>query len=589
MGEAALGLLASLVLGPLLLVVAYRLIELSGETALGHEELLRFAFSPLGAAALLLIASGWLALAFIEYSGLIVLADAAMRGRPFSLPETIARVLSAAPRLSALAGTCIVLTLASALPFAALAGAVYWLLLSQADINYYLTEQPPRYWVALGIGVLLAAGFLIVSGWLLVRWALAVPACVLDRQGYWSAARTSAQFVHGRAIRIVTVFVLWQLLRFLALAVVAWALNRLGDMLLAGFAERLPLVVWSTLGWLLVEAVAVQILAALFAIALAAWIAHEYEQARAGQGTLSQEAGISPRLSDSPQPPTARARAILTATVLLAPAIGMGSSLLLAHEWIDHRPAQVTAHRAGSKNAPENSLTALQASIAAGADYVEIDVQQTVDGHVVLLHDRDLRRVTADPRDLHTVTLAELAPLRLRDARGPSDEHIPTLAEFIAACGDSMRINIELKDFGHSSNLAPAVSEVLQAKDFTQRAIVSSFARAPLAQLKQAEPQLRVGAIMSAVQGDPTRLPVDFLSLNHRLVTADLVRRAHRRGMEVHAWTVNDQATAVRLLELGCDNILTSDPVLMRKVVDQFNALSDIERLLLRLRRAVRG
>ena len=62
------------------------------------------------------------------------------------------------------------------------------------------------------------------------------------------------------------------------------------------------------------------------------------------------------------------------------------------------------------------------------------------------------------------------------------------------------------------------------------RTIVSSFDLAPLAELRRQEPRVPVGAILSAAAGDPTRLPVDFLSLNHRLITASLVRRARRRA-----------------------------------------------------------
>ena len=211
-------------------------------------------------------------------------------------------------------------------------------------------------------------------------------------------------------------------------------------------------------------------------------------------------------------------------------------------------------------------------------------MQQTADGHVVLLHDRDLRRVTGDPRILTDVTLADLDSLRLRDSSGPTDEHIPTLAEFIAACDDRIRLNVELKDFGSSPNLALAVLDVLRRHRFTDRAVVSCFQLPPLLEIKQSESKLPVGIIVSAVQGDLTRMPVDFLSLNQRLVRGGLVRRAHRRNMEVHAWTVNRRESTLRLLDLGCDNLITSDPELMREIVDWYAGLGDAQRLLMRLR-----
>ncbi len=278
----------------------------------------------------------------------------------------------------------------------------------------------------------------------------------------------------------------------------------------------------------------------------------------------------------------------LIAIAIVGPLASLAYALAFARQFVEHRPTGVTAHRAGPKSAPENSLAALRLSLAARADFVEIDVQQTADGEVVLLHDRDLRRVTGDPRELSTVSLAELEDLRLRSAGTATDEGIPTLAAFLGACDDKLRLNIELKDFARTPDLARAVVDVLRRQDFTARARVSCFRLPPLAEVRRLEPAVPIGMILSASTGDITRLPVDFLSLNQRLVRADLVRRAHRRGLEVHAWTVNDRETALRLLDLGCDNLITSDPALVREVVDWYAGLGDTQRMLLRLRRWIR-
>lgn len=97
-----------------------------------------------------------------------------------------------------------------------------------------------------------------------------------------------------------------------------------------------------------------------------------------------------------------------------------------------------------------------------------------------------------------------------------------------------------------------------------------------------------MGVILTAGKGDLARLPVNFLSLNQRLVSTNLVRRAHRRGLQVHAWTVNDRDQALRLMDLGCDKLITSNPALMREIVDWYTQLGDVERMLMRLRRWMR-
>ena len=394
--------------------------------------------------------------------------------------------------------------------------------------------------------------------------------------------------MRGRARRLLFLFVCWQLLKYVvALATIA-GLDQFNQSLFAAFASRLPLLVWSTAALLLVDTIVLQLIGATFAIGTAGLIAREYELARSSEPGVWTALPSSRLAEETPTRPARLVRAVVVSIAILGPVASAFQAVMLASGFIDHRPARVTGHRAGSKAAPENSLAALRLSIEAGADYVEIDAQQTADGHVVLLHDRDLRRVTGDGRDLHTVNLADLDALRLRDGDQVSGERIPTLAQFIEACDGRIRLNVELKDFGHSPRLAAAVLDVLREHEFTRRAVVSCFQLPPLREIKAAEPELPIGMILSAVQGDVTRLPVNFLSLNHRLVRADLVRRAHERGMEVHVWTVNEREMALRLLDLGCDNLITSDPKLIREVVDWYAGLGDTERMLLRLRRWMR-
>jgi glycerophosphoryl diester phosphodiesterase len=336
---------------------------------------------------------------------------------------------------------------------------------------------------------------------------------------------------------------------------------------------------------LVVDAVILQVVGAVFAIGRALLITFEYERERQSPWDFAKSIASDATAGGSSTWP---ARAAVVALVILGPAASLLSAVALARQFVEHRSADVTAHRAGSKRAAENSVAALRLAMAAGADYVEIDVQQTADGHVVLMHDRDLRRMTGDARDVNDVTLADLKTLRLRGPDGGREEPIPTLAEFLAACDEHIRLNVELKDYGRTPGLAMAVLKALDEYGFCERAGVSCFQLAPLVEIRREDPRVPVGMILTAAQGDLTRLPVDFLSINQRLARTDLVRRAHQRGMEVHVWTVNDRETAIALLDLGCDNLITSDPAAMREVVDWYAGLGDGERMVMRLRRWMR-
>ena len=128
-------------------------------------------------------------------------------------------------------------------------------------------------------------------------------------------------------------------------------------------------------------------------------------------------------------------------------------------------------------------------------------MQQTSDGQVVLVHDRDLRRVTGDPHNVADIDLAELGRLRLRLNGQATDQHVPALAEFLEACDSHIRLNVEMKDFGRSQSLGTAVVDVLHTHGFIDRTGASSFQMAPLLQAKHDAPKLPIGIIVSAAKG----------------------------------------------------------------------------------------
>ena len=138
-----MSLVTTAVLGPLVAACTYYAVGLSGDAVLGNFELVSFLFSPLGAVALVLFCSVGFGLVLLEYAGLILLTDAALEGVTVSARTLARAIVWAAPRLWGLAAIQTTLALLTALPFLALGTVVYWLLLSDADIHYFLAERPP--------------------------------------------------------------------------------------------------------------------------------------------------------------------------------------------------------------------------------------------------------------------------------------------------------------------------------------------------------------------------------------------------------------------------------------------------------------
>jgi glycerophosphoryl diester phosphodiesterase len=256
-----------------------------------------------------------------------------------------------------------------------------------------------------------------------------------------------------------------------------------------------------------------------------------------------------------------------------------------------HDGFEITAHRAGATAAPENTVAAIRQAILDQADWAEIDVQLTADQALVVMHDIDLARVGGGNRRVDQATLAEIQSLDVGAAFGPqfAGEQIPTLAEILAAAGDRIRLNVELKPHSRQNarDLTRRVVAEIQEKGMTHRCRICSQSYESLQLARQIEPSFEVGFIVATAVGDLTRLDVNFLMVERKLASRRLVDRARVSGLDVHAWTVNDPSQVASLLDAGIANLITDDPAVMRARLEEIRGLDTLERLLLRASHAL--
>jgi glycerophosphoryl diester phosphodiesterase len=259
---------------------------------------------------------------------------------------------------------------------------------------------------------------------------------------------------------------------------------------------------------------------------------------------------------------------------------------LTDHPLSDAVPACSSHIDGSSRHAPENSLSAVRRAIADGADFAEIDVQSTRDGQVVLWHDADLMRAIRDPRQIGDCTLAELQALDVGSYFGAAfaGERVATLAEAIAAAGDQIRLNVELKYNRPDPELAARAAQVLRQNNFLHRCVISSLDAAALQRFRELAPEVPVGLIVGVSLGDATRMPVDFLSVNSKLAQPAFMNLAHRNGKTFHLWTINDRAAALRFILLGADNLITDEPARLAELRRELRELDEVERVALALR-----
>jgi glycerophosphoryl diester phosphodiesterase len=255
---------------------------------------------------------------------------------------------------------------------------------------------------------------------------------------------------------------------------------------------------------------------------------------------------------------------------------------------LDRRIA-VTAHRGSSHKAPENTMSALHQAVDDGADYAEIDVQTTADGVVVLIHDADLMRLAAVNRRVQDMPYKELREIDIGSwfSEAFSKERTATLDEAIKYADGRIRLNIELKYNRPDPPLVAKVGNIIRRNSFSEKCVVTSLDYGELQKFKKSFPAVQTGLIVFRALGRLMRTEADFLSIHATMATSRLVKQAHRNGKEIHVWTVNDLQTALSMIEVGVDNIITDKPDFIRNVLQAWNDLSDTEKIALWLRNLI--
>ena len=137
----------------------------------------------------------------------------------------------------------------------------------------------------------------------------------------------------------------------------------------------------------------------------------------------------------------------------------------------------MTAHRGGAKTAPENTLASLEAAINNLSDYAEIDVQETKDGELVLLHDNNLKRTTGVNWKIWETTLEEVKTLDAGSSFSAdfAGEQVPTLREALELCRGRLELNIEVKNNHHNADVAVKTAEMITELGMEDQCAISSM------------------------------------------------------------------------------------------------------------------
>jgi glycerophosphoryl diester phosphodiesterase len=553
----------------------------------GNEELYTWFFSPAGFTYLFIVLLITLTGLVVRYAGLFQIVTDHLLGREVSVKET---ALHIAPRIHILIKLCAV-TIAGALllllPMAIGLGAVYLIWLTEFDINYYILTTPPEWYRAITWAAIWS-GVWAVTALITAACALpALPAYLDGKKTILQAIREVWEAPMKKTLKLIKTVavasIIWISLRLLSDAVLLFSFYYLTDWLHTSM-DSLRMAAF-IIGTYLFLSLSLGTVISFFGFSMISVIVTKFYYSNT-RPTLEQEIPGLMRL-------TRKTITLLTwwakplrlaSLILVVLAGGVAMSYFITGRAVEERQVLNIAHRANALGAPENSIAALENSISVGADMAEIDVQMTADGTVVLLHDADLMRVAGDPRRIADITYDEISELHLlTDQELPPDKiGIPTLAEYLEASRDRIKLLIELKYYGYYPELAEETIRIVREHGMTDQVLIMSLSMPAVQQVMEIAPDFAVGYTSAVAAGDLVRLPVDFLAIFHQNVTPQLVAAYAERGRPLFAWTVNDAADMVRAIENGAGGLITDEPVLAGSIIREMSKLTRAERLLLR-------
>jgi glycerophosphoryl diester phosphodiesterase len=246
---------------------------------------------------------------------------------------------------------------------------------------------------------------------------------------------------------------------------------------------------------------------------------------------------------------------------------------------------EVIAHRGAAATRPENTMASVIKAVEDGADWVEIDVQETADGAVLVVHDSDFMKAAGVATKVWDITLPEVAEIDIGSWFGPeyASERAPLLADVLEAVRDKSKLLIELKYYGHDVDLENRVIALVEDAGMADQIATMSLKYPAVQKMIELRPDWRTGVLAATAVGDLSGLEGDFLAVSAGRVSARLIAAAEASEKQVYAWTVNDPTTMSRMISMGVHGLITDRPAMARAVIAHYQTLDTPERLMLRL------
>ncbi len=571
-------IIAAVVLTPMVALLIAILLFQTNDGVLSDADIVTFLLHPIGIMAFLIVGAISLGILFAEQGVLLVVGFGAVEDRAMSWLDSLRYITRYAFELVKLAGHVIVRLLLISAPFFAGVGGAYLFFLKKHDVNFYLVEKPPEFWWAIAIAALLLLMLAVILLKKYSNWIIAMPLILFEGYRAGPALRESARIVVACGWKIALLLASWLAGVALLSGLVTFLVGLIGNVLIPDLGGSFAIMA-AGLGITLMLAGLGNLAIAILCTALFPLLIVRLYRAVTGPGRLDPELAARGSLGKkaSSQIPGKAILKLSAAALALVVLTGYAISRGLDEE----ADVKIIAHRGASGASPENTMASFQRAIVDKADWIELDVQENADDVIVVAHDSDFMKVARSDLKVWDATNENLRDLDIGGLYAPeySNQRVPTLRQALVLAKGKLGVVIELKYYGRDRNLESRVVDVVEQTGMASDIMIMSLNIDGLRKFAALRPTWMRGLLNTASIGDLTRLDLDFLALNSVAASLAMVQRAHKQGMKVYAWTINDPVQMSVMMSRGIDGIITDNPALARQVLELRKQLSPFGRL----------
>lgn len=555
--------------------------KLTGFTYLTIENISSFILNPV-TLILILVAILFLTLVTLfDISTIIIIYDASYNERKITLKEIIKISLNKCKNMIKLKNIPIAFMLLFLIPVLDLgmrANAIPKITIPEFISDYIYNNT------TLSILVIVVYIILVI---LLLRWIYSIHYMVLEDKNFKEARKCSSKLAKGNKFKDLTRIVLLEILATL----IYYAIILIGILLITMFHQIVS-------NYEIIESVIIAVICTIIAITYIVFLIISNSVSYALITTSfyihkEEKQEEIKKFNYDKSNIEKKKKTVSRVVIILILTAAITSGSIFTYKVIKGevnlninlgKEIEVTAHRGGSLDFPENTMSAFRGAKEAGADWIELDIQQTKDRKIVISHDTNVLRVTGVNRDIIDMTYEEISKLDAGSFFNEKfkGEKMPLLEEALEfAKNNNVKLNIELKPTGKEIDFEKDVVELIKKYDFIDRCVVTSQVYSAVENVKKIDSNIKTLYVMSIAIGDITNLEyADNFSVEATNVDEELVNIVHNKGKKLFVWTINTEENINKMIDLNVDNIITDDYKLAVKLVNKKRNANLIEELI---------